>query len=182
MAEPTRPASATPAHWRQVGDADLPHICEIAARVHPDLPERAEVLAEKMRLYPNGCRVLVSGETIAGYGVSHPWTLHRIPPLDDFLRELPREADCLYVHDVAVLPAYRGGALVSYVATIAALARAMGIASLALVSVYGTTALWERFGFTAAAGDLTLQAKLASYGESAKYMICDLDHARKVLA
>lgn len=40
-----------------------------------------------------------------------------------------------------------------------------------------TTALWERFGFTAATSDLTLQARLASSGESATYMICDLDHA-----
>jgi GNAT superfamily N-acetyltransferase len=167
-----------PAHWREAGRADLPAIGEIAERIHPDLPERAVVLAEKMRLYPSGCRVLVSGTAIVGYGIAHPWTLHQIPPLDDFLRKLPREADCLYVHDVAVRPEYRGGALVSYMATIATLARATGIVSLALVSVYGTTALWERSGFRETAGDMALRAKLASYGESAKYMICDLDHAR----
>lgn len=182
MAEPTRRMTATPAHWREAALADLPAIGELAAQIHPDLPERADVLAEKMRLYPRGCRVLISGEAVVGYGISHPWKLHRIPPLDDFLRELPPDADCLYVHDVAVRPDCRGGALLSYITTIATLARSTATASLALVSVYGTTTLWERYGFKEAADDTMLRAKLASYGESARYMICDLDHAREFLA
>jgi hypothetical protein len=171
-----------PAHWREAALADLAAIGEIAAQIHPDLPERAEVLAEKMRLYPHGCRVLLSGEAIVGYGISHPWRLHRIPPLDDFLRELPADADCLYVHDVAVRPDFRGGALLSYITTIATLAWSRGTASLALVSVYGTKALWERFGFKEAASDTMLRARLASYGETATYMICDLGQARGLLA
>ena len=86
------------------------------------------------------------------------------------------------MHDVAVRPECRGGTLAAYVATIATLARARGTASLALVSVYGTKPLWERFGFAAQTGDATLQGKLESYGEAAAYMICDLDHARELRA
>jgi hypothetical protein len=50
------------------------------------------------------------------------------------------------------------------------------------VSVYGTKALWKRFGFEEATSDTMLRAKLASYGETATYMVCDLDHARGLLA
>lgn len=161
-------------HWRSAHASDLPAIGAIAARIHPDLPECLEVLAEEMRLYPEGCRVLVADGAIAGYGLAHPWKLHRIPPLDGFLERLPDDADCLYVHDVAVLPDFRGGVLRTYVADIEELARASHIATLALVSVYATRPLWERLGFRPVTADAELRAKLASYGESATYMLHDL--------
>jgi ribosomal protein S18 acetylase RimI-like enzyme len=158
-------------HWRRARTEDLDAISTIAARIHPDLPERPGVLAEKMRLYPDGCRVLAAGNEIAGYGLAHPWMQQHIPPLDDFLDRLPDAADCLYLHDVAVLPDYRGGVARAYVAEIEQLARSSGIATLALVSVYETRALWERLGFRPVAPDAALRAKLASYGASATYML-----------
>ncbi|MET4216505.1 GNAT superfamily N-acetyltransferase [Bradyrhizobium sp. LB7.2] len=161
-------------HWRPARASDLPAISAIAARIHPDLPERPEVFAEKMRLYPDGSRVLAAEDEIAGYGLAHPWTQHRIPPLDGFLEQLPGNADCLYVHDVAVLPGFRGGVAGDYVAAIEQLARASGIATLALVSVYATRPLWERLGFRAVTANAELRAKLASYGDNATYMLRDL--------
>ncbi|KQT03690.1 MULTISPECIES: GNAT family N-acetyltransferase [unclassified Bradyrhizobium] len=161
-------------HWRPAHASDLPAISTIAARIHPDLPESLEVLAEKMRLCPDGCRVLVAGDEIAGYGLGHPWKQHQIPPLDGFLERLPEDADCLYVHDVAVLPHRRGGVARTYIAGIAELARASGIGTLALVSVYGTRPLWQRLGFRPLMADTALRAKLASYGEGATYMLRDL--------
>ncbi|WP_409188190.1 GNAT family N-acetyltransferase [Bradyrhizobium sp. RDM4] len=162
-------------HWRCAHATDLPAIGAIAARMHPDLTERLDVLAEKMLLCPDGCRVLVAKNEIAGYGLSHPWMQHQIPPLDGFLETLPDKSDCLYVHDVAVLPHFRGGGVArAYVATIEGLARSSGIATLALVSVYGTRPLWEHFGFHAVTPDAELRAKLACYGESAAYMLRDL--------
>lgn len=161
-------------HWRPAHASDLPAISAIATRIHPDLPESPEVLAEKMRLYPDGCRVLVVGDEIAGYGLSHPWKQHRIPPLDGLLERLPEDADCLYVHDVAVLAESRGGVLRAYIADIEQLARASGLATLALVSVYATQPLWQRLGFRPVTADADLRAKLASYGEGATYMLRDL--------
>ncbi|RXH25060.1 MULTISPECIES: GNAT family N-acetyltransferase [Bradyrhizobium] len=161
-------------HWRPAHASDLPAISAIAARLHPDLPERPEVFMEKMQLYPPGCRVLVAEDAIAGYGLAHPWKLHRIPPLDGFLERLPENAECLYVHDVAVLPDRRGGVARDYVAGIAELAPASGIATLALVSVYATRPLWEHLGFRAVTADGDLRAKLACYGEGATYMLHDL--------
>ncbi|MBR1170106.1 GNAT family N-acetyltransferase [Bradyrhizobium sp. DASA03005] len=161
-------------HWRPARASDLAAIGAIAARIHPALPERAEVLAEKMRLCPDGCGVLDTDQGIVGYGLAHPWMQYRIPPLDGFLQELPDGADCLYVHDVAVLAEFRGGVVRAYVADIEKLARASGIATLALVSVYGTRPLWERMGFLAVTADAELRAKLASYGDGATYMLRDL--------
>ncbi|QIP01334.1 GNAT family N-acetyltransferase [Bradyrhizobium symbiodeficiens] len=161
-------------HWRPAHASDLPAISAIAARIHPDLPESPEVLAEKMRLYPDGCRVLVVGDEIAGYGLSHPWKQHRIPPLDGLLERLPEDADCLYIHDVAVLAESRGGVLRAYIADIEPLARASGLATLALVSVYATQPLWQRLGFRPVTAYADLRAKLASYGEGATYMLRDL--------
>ena len=171
-------------HWRQARSADLPDITEIAARIHPGLAERDEVLAEKMRLFPDGCMTLVADDAIVGYGLSHPWKLRQIPGLDDFLGALPADADCLYLHDVAVLPEYRGRQTAgSYIATIATIAKSASLGSaslgfLALVSVYGTNSFWARFGFRAVTPDAALRAKLASYGETAKYMINDLRISR----
>ncbi|RXH17488.1 GNAT family N-acetyltransferase [Bradyrhizobium guangzhouense] len=160
--------------WRRAHAADLAAISAVAVRIHPDLPERPEVLAEKMRLFPEGCRVLVAGHGIAGYGLAHPWMQHRVPPLDDFLERLPDAADCLYIHDVAVLPDARGGVARAYVAEIEQLALTSGIATLALVSVYGTRALWERLGFHPVAPDAALRDRLSSYGASATYMLREL--------
>ncbi|MBH5402158.1 GNAT family N-acetyltransferase [Bradyrhizobium sp. CNPSo 4010] len=158
-------------HWRPARTSDLAAISAIAARIHPDLPECPEVFMEKMQLYPAGCRVLVADDAIAGYGLAHPWRQHRIPPLDRFLERLPGIADCLYVHDVAVLPDRRGGAARDYIAAVAELARATGVATLALVSVYTTRPMWERLGFRPVAADAELRAKLASYGSGATYML-----------
>lgn len=162
-------------HWRAARPDDLASIVAIAARVHPALPERAEVLADKLRLFPAGCAVLVADDTPAGYGLAHPWMRQHIPLLDHLLGAIPAEADCLYIHDVAILPEWRGrGALHRYLASVVHLARSAGIGSLALVSVYGTQAMWARAGFHTVEADATLAAKLASYGESATYMVCDV--------
>ena len=139
--------------------------------VHPALPERPEVFAEKLRLYSPGCRKLVLRGRIVGYGIAHPWMLDAIPPLDAFLVALPPAPQCLYIHDVAVLPAARGrGAAQRYVGVIRGLAASAGVDSLALVSVYGTHVLWSRFGFRVVVNE-RIEPQLASYGPSARYMV-----------
>ncbi len=78
------------------------------------------------------------------------------------------------MHDVAVLPEFRGGVARDYVANIEKLARASHVATLALVSVYATQPLWEALGFRPVTADAELRAKLASYGGAATYMLRDL--------
>jgi GNAT superfamily N-acetyltransferase len=131
------------------------------------------VPAERLALFPAGCLIAegAPGEVL-GYAVSHPG---RPPALDSRLGELPSDADCLYLHDVALLPEARGLGLGE---SLVDLLRALGIRSgfkvLALTAVNRSTSYWRRRGFSDYSGDGLLAAKLASYGDDAVYMISEV--------
>jgi|APTNR8051073442_1049403.scaffolds.fasta_scaffold18745_2 GNAT superfamily N-acetyltransferase len=160
--------------WQPLTEADMDTVAAIAARLHPGLPERTAVLAEKWRLCPDGCRKLLCGGVMRGYGLSHPGTLARPPKLDCLMGGLPDPADCLFLHDVAVLPEARGrGASVAFIAHAAAVATARRLPSLALIAAYGTGRLWRRFGFEDVPPEVTVgdgAASLAAYGADARYL------------
>ena len=157
--------------WHPLLPADLDDLNRLAALVHPTLPERPEVFAEKLRLFPQGCRKLLGGTRLVGYGLSHPWSLNAIPPLDEFLHRLPSKPQCLYIHDLVVRPEARGQhAAGEYLAYVKAVARQRGLAALALVSVYGADRLWRRYGFEVVR-DPVVAVEAQSYGDSAKYMV-----------
>lgn len=149
--------------------ADLGELCAIAALAHPGLPERPEVFGEKLRLFPEGCLKFLLGGRMAGYGLAHPWALETAPALDAFLGPLPQEPGCVYIHDVALLPAARGrGGAAAFARHAEGLALNRGIRALALVSVYGTWPLWGRLGFRPA---LPAGLDLGGYGRDAQYMV-----------
>jgi hypothetical protein len=157
--------------WRPMSAADLQTVNRIAGQVHASLPERPDVIAEKFRLFPQGCFIFEIETAILGYAISHPWTLRAIPPLDAFLNELPKAPKCLYLHDAALLPEGRGhSASPQLVEELRRVAAASDLHSLALVSVYRTYVLWGRFGFSIVQ-DPALSDKLISYGSTAQYMI-----------
>jgi hypothetical protein len=156
--------------WRHMAAADLETVSRIAGQVHASLPERPDVLAEKFRLFPQGCFIFQGGEAILGYALSHPWRLRAIPPLDAFLNELPNAPECLYLHDAALLPEGRGhSASPRLIEELRRVAASSHLHWLALVSVYRTYLLWGRFGFSTVQ-DPDLSDKLNSYGSTAQYM------------
>lgn len=159
--------------WQPLEWSDLDRVDAIQHIIHADLPEHLDFLAEKLELFPEGCRKLVRHGEMIGYALAHRWTLGRVPALNASLRPLPADPDCLHMHDVAILPEGRGAnAAGTYVDHLRALAKRDGIGSLACVSVYGTTRLWRRHGFEAA--DRPLSGSLASYGPDAVYMTARL--------
>jgi len=161
--------------WKPLEKRHLGALCGIAGQIHTAAPERREVFAEKIALFPAGCRGLFSGGRLAGYGIAHAWDIQKIPALDCFLERLPEKPSCLYIHDVAVLPEARGQkAADKYVGYIKRLARETRVGALALVSLYGTDVFWGRFGFKPYSSE-ELKPKLAAYGKTAKYMMCGLD-------
>ena len=161
----------TPLRWQPLAPADAAAVRALADTAHPGLPERTEVFAERIRLFPTGCLQLVHAGTLTAYGIAHPWRLDSPPPLDTLLGALPREADCLHLHDVVVAPALRGrGASAAYFAAMETVARDHHLDWLALVSVYGTNQLWSRFGFVERTSP-ALAAKLAAYGPTARYLV-----------
>ena len=160
-----------PLLWRKADLNEVPAIKRIGDKIHFDLPERLEVFVEKFRLFPQGCLVLCKSGATVGYGIFHPWRLYSVPPCDTFLQRLPPFPDCMFIHDVVVLPAARGlGAAGEFVQMTAEVASEQGIAALALVSVRDTYPFWARYGFEVIT-DPVVDEKLKSYGPSARYMI-----------
>jgi len=164
-------APASSILWQPLTAADVSAVRALADTAHPGLPERTEVFAERIHLFPAACRKLVHAGALAGYGIAHPWRLDQPPPLDTLVGALPRDADCLHLHDVVVAPALRGqGASAAYFAAMEAVARDLHLGWLALVSVYGTNQLWSRIGFVERTSS-ALATKLAAYGPTARYLV-----------
>jgi GNAT superfamily N-acetyltransferase len=145
-----------------MGRADLDAVVAIAAAVHLDYPERPQVFADRLALFPAGCLMAEEGGRPFGYCLSHPGIIGQPPPLDTVLGALPRAADCLYLHDVALLPEARGrhlgGALAGLLEEVA---RAHGFDRVALTAVNNSDAFWQRLGY-----GVQPCAKLASYGNA----------------
>jgi GNAT superfamily N-acetyltransferase len=162
--------------WRPMVVADLPVVERVAEVVHPGYPESGAVPAERLSLFPAGCLIAENGQgAVLGYAVSHPGQLGRPPALDSLLGRISPDADCLYLHDVALLPEARGlGLGESLVDLLRALAARSGFPLLALTAVNRSTPYWRRRGFSDYSGDGMLAAKLASYGGDAVYMISEV--------
>jgi GNAT superfamily N-acetyltransferase len=157
--------------WRAMTGYDLPAVEQIATQVHPAFHESPEVLAERQRLYRNGCYLLEIGDRPVGYLLSHPWHLARPPALNTLLRVIPADADTYYLHDLALLPvARRIGAASHIVSAIAKHAAAQGFPTMSLVAVNGSRGFWERHGFVAR--DVPeLADELGSYEPDSRLMV-----------
>lgn len=148
--------------WRWMTQADLPSVERVGEAVHPDYPEDANIVAERLRLYPQGCLVLEDADGIQGYAVAHPWLFGRPPPLNTTLRRLPDGADTFYIHDLALMPQRRNGGLgAQAVDLLARQARSEALPSMSLVAVGTSPRFWRRNGFVAAQD--APDAALASY-------------------
>lgn len=161
--------------WRPMAARDIGEVDAIAQIVHPDYPEDVAVLKERLALFPAGCFVAESDDGLLGYAISHPSILGKPAELNSLLGHLPREANCLFLHDVALTERSRGlGLGRSLVERLAAIAKREKLSRVALVSVNNSRGYWKAQGFEEYAGDAALAAKLASYGEDAAYMTLTL--------
>jgi len=159
--------------WRGMQAHDVASVSAIARVVHPSFPEDDAVFAERIALYPAGCRLLI-GDAGApqGYVLSHPWR-GAPPTLNSLLRALP-VADVYYIHDLSVLPAQQGtGAASQGVRDLLDQARGEGLNRAALVAVNNSVPFWSRLGFIVA-DDPEMQRALGSYGDDARYMTATL--------
>jgi ribosomal protein S18 acetylase RimI-like enzyme len=159
-----------PPHWRPAAPGDAAEVARLSTAHLGLYAEGAEVFDERIRLAPSGCFVLDSGSGLIGYMFSHPWTRHRPPSLHQMLGEIPRDADCWYIHDVAVDLAGRGGGQVrTIIEGVLQEAAEMGYRIAMLVAVSGASGYWQKLGFNDATTD-ALRRKLKDYGDDAVYM------------
>jgi len=135
--------------WRPMAPADAAIAAELANSVHLAYPEDPVVFAERLRLYPAGCHVLMGvGDALHGYLISHPWRLAAPPPLDSPLGALPDRPDCYYLHDLALGADARGsGHAGEAVDLVVGMARRCGFNAIALVAVGDAHGFWTRNGF-----------------------------------
>ncbi len=161
----------TPPRWRPMRADDLPAVKIVSDAVHRDLPERIEILDDKRALFPDGAFVLEQNGALVGYALAHPFPLGALPALDTIIGAPPAGSDCLYLHDIALLPISRGhGAARRMVDMLDEVAATHSLRALALTSVYGTEPFWRGCGFAPAEAP-DMADKLASYGGPAAYMV-----------
>lgn len=157
--------------WRMLEPRDIEALVSIADAIHPGLPERAEVFAERATLFPDGCLALVDGEAdkLYGYAISHPIRSRQPPALDILLEQIPTDADQYYIHDLAILPAHQGKGY-SRTCMEILFKIANRYATTCLVAVYSTGPFWQKYGFQHVERDEDLVAKLVDYGDDAVFL------------
>jgi GNAT superfamily N-acetyltransferase len=158
-------------NWRAMQTDDLAAVGAISDIVHGRYAEAVAVYAERLRLYPNGCRVLEEQGTVVGFLVGHPWHRHDPPSLGAMLGGIPEDADGYYLHDLALMPDARGSGEGAAASTVALQqARSEGLAEVFLIAVNGAERFWARQGFILVP-DEGIAGKLdATYGPGVYYM------------
>jgi ribosomal protein S18 acetylase RimI-like enzyme len=157
--------------WRAMTAPDLAAVAALAAQVHPNYPERPEVLAEKFQLFPAGCFTLAGKGAAHGYCFSHPWLGNSPPALDAFLGELPKQPDSYFIHDLTLDTSARRRSLAAkLVPDLISAARAAGLSHMTLVAVNGSAPFWSRMGFRRTADEAVQKSARAKYDAGAIHM------------
>ena len=156
---------------RPVGD-DLASLLSIQRACYPPaLNESEQVMRSRLASAPETCWMLECETGPVGYLLAYRSTLGAITPLGGAFSAAER-ADCLYLHDLAILPGQQGaGAAQSLIAHAQRWAAAERLVDAALVSVGDRVSFWTRREFSVedALSD-EQNAALLSYGAGARYM------------
>lgn len=136
---------------RKIQSADWADIDRIQrACFPPSAIENMKSLRSIADVAPEFCSVAVRDEEVVGYLLSHPWVADDLPMLNQPVRSCPKDAETLFIHDMAILPFARGAGQASQMVRGAMdRARETGINSASLISVQDTVEFWIRFGFVA---------------------------------
>lgn len=167
-----RPLNDTGLEWRAMTTADLDAVAALAVVGFPDHFEGRDCFANRLALNPTGCFVLAGTDSgPRGYLIAYPWAADAAPALNTVVEAIPDDASVIYLHDLTLDPAVRGGGWSRpIVERLAQDARAAGWPALALVAVNAAAPFWERQGFRVV-DPPGMADKLAGYGLDARYMV-----------
>lgn len=131
--------------------------------------ESAAVMQARLVRVPAYCWVATDADQVVAYLMAYPSRLGRVTPLGhDF--SPAAEADCLYLHDLAVSPASGGRGIGRHLVR-HALASGRWLAA-GLVCVQDALAFWLRQGFVPGYRLAPDQAEnLASYPTNPRYLV-----------
>jgi predicted N-acetyltransferase YhbS len=153
-------------HWRPIAGKDLAAVCRLADEVYPPhLHETDAALRARANMGFGYSHVLEDDRRVVGYVIAHPWDLS-IPRLGATPAAIYGH-QTVFLHDLAILPAYqrRGLGLEAAHRVQAVAAKSHG--SVRLVAVNGSVAFWSACGFRALAEKAL---GLDSYGPGAVLM------------
>jgi len=152
-------------------DLDGVMIIQSSAYESP-LHEDVRVFKNRIALFPEGCWVFEDNNEVGAYIFSHPSCQGKPPTLNDEI-VLPEYPDCYYIHDLAVLGAYRGyGIGENLINTIRNVAAGLKLFRFELVAVQRSLKFWSKHGF-AQVMNQQLESKLQTYSPDACYMVCE---------
>ncbi|WP_020399330.1 GNAT family N-acetyltransferase [Kordiimonas gwangyangensis] len=157
--------------WRQMTEADMQQVIDLAAVIHLDHPEDDDVIIERRTFFPEACLVLEGDGGLHGYTLVHPVEFEKPPALNALIGKAPVQTDIVHIHDIALAPEARGtGASGKAIEIIVEKATDAGFKQISIVAVNGTEPFWEKQGFRHHTSE-KLAKKLASYDGTASYML-----------
>lgn len=152
---------------------DLPAVVKLQDRCYSaELFEPAELVKRRYLAFADSCWVATYQDKLWGYLFSYPSMLGKVNPLAEDFAEVA-DADCLYLHDMAVSSDARGqGVAKQLLAAAEQHALQQALQNLTLVAVQNSASYWLQHGFSPVVS-LTAEAidNLASYsGQQAQYL------------
>ena len=157
---------------RAMGAEDLAAVLEIQSCCYDaaKLESRESFLA-KLEASPATCFIAAVAEAPVGYLVAVPAEEGSPPPLNDPIYAVPRTANALYLHDLALHPTARGtGAAAALVAAYFDALEQSKACFGCLTAVNQSRGFWERHGFRSASVADLGAGRMDTYGEGAQYM------------
>jgi ribosomal protein S18 acetylase RimI-like enzyme len=147
--DPDRIDKSAPMTIRHISGEDLKQVLAIQVDVYPPgLQENFATFEDKFSLRPAGIFGAFLEDVLCGYILSHPWSAGRIVPLGLARTVLPGKADCVYIHDLAVRPSFRGrGAARRLVDRVFEFGGSLSLGTYTLMAVQASEPFWSRFGF-----------------------------------
>ena len=169
---------STQTHFPQVRPmlmSDMDRVMLIQAACYGgDIPESRCSLSAKLAASPASCFVAVHSDDVVAYLIALPWVSQAPPSLNAPDCELPADPDCVYLHDLSVLPNARGtgiaGLLIEHFFVYC---RQSVVTKASLVAVQNSASFWRGFGFNSVEVDVALTQKLATYGQDAEFLMCE---------
>jgi GNAT superfamily N-acetyltransferase len=143
---------------------DMERVLSIQRSCYPPFyHESRETFERLLEIFPEGC---IGSD--AGYAFAHPWVTNSYVPLNSEYLRIPDAPDCMYIHDLSVLPGQRGnGTGRKMFFRILKLTREKGFRYMELVAVQHSEGYWQKLGFKGT-------EDIVYGGREAKLMILEL--------
>jgi GNAT superfamily N-acetyltransferase len=157
---------------RKLTQGDLTAALSIQNACYPAfLQEDRAAFASRLTVSDSYCLAAVRGETLVAYLLAHGWASQSPPPVGTILDRSGKAGEVLFIHDIAVSTAGRGAGLGQKLIDHAFdLAGRDGLTQAELIAVEGAAGYWRALGFTEDTCPLALAAKVAGYGDEARWM------------